>query len=169
MKTLSIISVIILAFGIYFNLVQSGNADSKQLMITTQDNTFRIQEPSFENYIKSEENATMETSINLNVSNARININKGDSINVHADFKLGIAAVINVSLFQGTEAMITDGTSNIQFDGKLIPILKLEGYPEGYDFQVKIPKDIEGGIYKMAISFDHTEGVMYYTPTVIVS
>lgn len=99
MKTLSIISVIILAFGIYFNLVQSGNADSKQLMITTQDNTFRIQETSFKNYIKSEENATMETSINLNVSNTRININKGDNIDVHADFKLGIAAAINISLF----------------------------------------------------------------------
>jgi hypothetical protein len=82
---------------------------------------------------------------------------------------LSTAAIINASLYEGSEVMITDGTNNIQFDGKMIPILKLDNYPEGNSFQIKIPKDIKSGSYKMIILFNHTECLMYYTPTIIVN
>ncbi len=134
------------------------------MTLTTSNNVFKIKYPSFENYIKSEENGTSETSINLNSSEIVINVNRGDVIDVKTDFKLGIAATITVSLFEGTNVIITDSTNNIQFDGNTIPILILDNYPEGDTFQIKIPKDIDNGLYKIIILFNYTEGRTYYTP-----
>ena len=111
----------------------------------------------------------METSINLNGSNITIILNKGDVIDVHSDFKLSSAAASNASLYEGSEVMIIDGTNNIQFDGKMISIFKSDNYPQGYTFQMKMPKDIKGGIYKLIILFNHTEGLTYYSPTLIVN
>ena len=64
----------------------------------------------------------------MDATNSTISLNKGDVIDVHPDFKLDIAVYITVSLFQGTQVMITDGGNNIQFDWKVIAILKLDNY-----------------------------------------
>lgn len=169
MKLLVIFVVLTVITGIIFSLPGNANSYSRKLTLTANNSSYIIESPSFENYIKSEEEPTTETSINLNATNTTIHLNKGDVIYVHSDFKLSIAAIINVSLYEGSEVRVTSGTNNIQFDGKMIQILKLENYPEGYSFLIKIPKDLKSGTYKMIISFNHTEGLMYYTPTVIVN
>ncbi len=169
LKYLLISVALIITLGIIFSLPEAANSNTRALTLTIHDKSYKIEYPSFENYIKSEENATSETSINLNATNTTISLNRGDVIDVHSDFKLEIAAIITVSLFQGSEVMITDGTNNIQFDGKMIPILKLDNYPKGYSFQIKIPEDIKSGSYKMIISFSHSEGLTYYTPTIVVN
>ncbi|HEX7179621.1 MAG TPA: hypothetical protein VF220_07840 [Nitrososphaeraceae archaeon] len=61
------------------------------MILTTHNNSYKIEFPSFENYIKSEKNSTFRTSINLNATNSTISLNKGDVIDVHPDFKLDIA------------------------------------------------------------------------------
>jgi len=169
LKLLVIFVSLAIILGIIFSMSENANSYSRKLTLTANNNSYIIESPSFENYILSEENATMETSINLNATDTTISLNKGDVIDVHSDFKLSIAAIINASLYEGSKVMITDGTNNIQFDGKMIPILKLDNYPEGYDFQIKIPKEIKSGTYKLIILFNHTEGLTYYTHTIIVN
>jgi hypothetical protein len=169
LKYLIFFIVIAIALGIIVCLPENADSYFRKLTLTTNNKSYVIESPSFENYIKSEENATIETSINLNATNITIILNKGDVMDVHSDFKLSSAATINASLYEGSEVMITDGTNNIQYVGEMIPIFKSDNYPEGYTFQMKIPKDIKSGIYKLIILFNHTEGLTYYTPTIIVN
>ena len=57
--------------------------------------------------------------------------------------------------------MITDGGNNIQFDWKVIAILKLDNYTRIY-FSNKNTQDIKTGNYKMIILFNHVETLILY-------
>ena len=71
------------------------------MTLTTHNKSYKIEFPSFENYIKSEKNSTFETSKNLNAIDSTISLNKGDVIDVSPDFKLDITATSLYLYFKG--------------------------------------------------------------------